>query len=379
MLSLKSVSSIAGVVVACMAARNVLEAQQAPAPVNITVLAHYVSWHDQGNPAWETASILPYRRGSGVGEAYDSDDREIIRQHNEDFIKYGLTPLASWAGRATETNAGDVFFDAYLSVPSPVKMAVLYEVIPLLEEAAGPSPQSYDFGKPAIADKFVVDIEHLHAKYFTRHPERFLKIDGRPVVFIWLSQAFTGPFDTVAARVRDKAYLIGSEFSPYPPMDRNLERLSIYRGLDAISAYGIQYDAFHKGRLDARYVGQLVSTAVLWAEWLDRHVPGTVVIPPIAGRNPNGYVFVSSEAEARYAAGAYRELVEEAYLGCRKSILPMVLIVSYNEHYEGTSLEAWFRNQAIPRPFEFDAGSMYLNVVRDVFSPPIAYAPVSCP
>lgn len=359
--------------------------------VRIERYAHFVTWYSQQRPGiiehqWDEAAVFPIRRGPGAGEGYDSKDPDIIRQQNEDFLKYGITPLASWWG--AEHFAGDAFLNVYLTVPSPVKIGILYEVTGLLTSGTQGRRTVYDFDDPGNAQKFVSDIRYLKDTYFGRYPERFATIDGRPIIFIWLSGLFVGDFAHAAAEVKDEVYIIGSEVSPYPPGKNTEEHLSVIRGLDAVSSYGIQFDDFHSGRLDAAFVGQNISAYRLWSRWLQVHAPDVELIVPLSfsandtgipERAPHSRPFISTYEEAYDAAEQYRAFLTEAYLGCAMTnVRVAVNITSYNEHVEGTSLEGWLRNPDILRPHPFSAGSMYLDVVVSVFGPAIASAPVGC-
>lgn len=382
-----------GIVLVCLISSGHLYAQAGDnGPVRIRVFAHYVSWYAQQNPGvhdhqWSESSLFPVRRGPGVGEGYSSRDPDIIAHHNEDFMKYGITPLASWWG--PDSFAGDDFYDAYLAVPSPVQIGTLYEVTGLLKSTPEGSGEVYDFDDPENAAKFVADIRYLKSKYYDRFPERFVKIDDKPVVFIWLSGPFRGNFEAAAALIRDDVYLIGSEIGPYPPGSGLVERLSIIRGFDALSAYGAQFDDFHDGRLSAEYVGRYLTSILLWSQWLSVHAPGVEIIPPLSfaandtgipERAPHSQPFFSSKREAEYAAGQYWEFLSRIYDGCEiRNIPPMMNVTSYNEDIEGTGIEATRRNPDIPQPFPEDFDQRYLQVVGDILRKPISQNPVRCP
>lgn len=371
-------------------------AQSADDAVRVRVFAHFVSWYSQQRPGindhqWGESSLFPIppHRGPGVGEGYASVDPAIIALQNQDFMEYGITPLASWWGPGH--GAGDDFIDAYLAVPSEVKIGLLYEVTGLLKDTspADDAVGLFDMSDSENVERFTEHIGYLKSRYFDTYPERFIRIDDKPVVFIWLSGLFRGDFERATAAIRDDVYLIGSEIGPYPPGASSLERLPIIRGLDALSSYGVQFQDFHSGRLDAAFVGQLLSSFRLWAQWLSVHAPGVAVIPPLSfasndtgipEREPHARPFYSTKNEATYAAEQYRTFLSEVYDGCAvRNILPIVNITSYNELVEGTAMEASQRNVDIPQPFPIDFGNMYLEVVRDVLRQPIAYAERRCP
>ena len=381
---------------ACLFVAGPLWSQTDDGPVRIRVFAHYVSWYTQQQPGvhdhqWSESSLFPIppHRGSGVGEGYSSRDPKIIALQNEDFIEYGITPLASWAGPGYF--AGDDFYDAYLAVPSSVQIGTLYEMTILLKSSSEGTQEVFDFDDPENAAKFVADIRYLKSRYYDRFPQRFVKIDGKPVVFLWVTGLIRGDFEKAVASIRDDVFLIGSEVSPYPPGNGTLARLPVIRGLDAISGYGSHFEDFHdgSGRLSPQYVGQQIAGYRLWSQWLSVHAPDVIIIPPfsfsandtgIPERAPHSRPYFSSKAEASYAARQYWEFLSKIYDGCEvRNIPPMVNITSYNEIIEGTSMEATRRNPDIPQPFPEDFGHRYLEVVRDVLRQPIAYTERRCP
>lgn len=361
--------------------------------VRIRVFAHYVSWFSQQRDAndhqWSEAALHPIRHGPGAGEGYSSRDVGIIEQQNADFLEYGITPLASWWG--PEHSAGDGFYDAYLSVPSTVEIGTLYEVNGLLKASRRGTKEVYDFDDPENVERFRSHVRYLKERYYDRYPDRFVKLDGKPVMFIWLSGLFRGNFEAAVAPIRDDVFLMGSELSPYPPGSGLAQHLPVFRGLDAVSGYGSAFKDYYSGsgRLDAQYVGQQIAAYRLWAQWLAVNAPNVVVIPSfsfasndtgIPGRAPHSPPYFSSRDEASYAAEQYREFLSEIYDGCViRNIPPMMNITSYNELIEGTAMEASRNNPDIPQPFPEPFGHRYLEVVRDVLRQPIAYTERRCP
>jgi len=151
---------------------------------------------------------------------------------------------------------------------------------------------------------------------------------------------------------------------------------SIIGGLDAVSAYGI-YDTglaqqtarmetdrtvqeFYGrmvGHVDSVYVDQWEKAVGLWSLWMSRWTPRVDLIAPMQFAFDNGRNFplTSTSAEANAFAHRARTVIDnaEAY---HRNIRRLVLFVSYNEHYEGSSLEP-----------TIEYLSSFLDIVRQTF------------
>ncbi len=345
-------------------------------PVYVQRFAHYTDWHTkcpQGGAcdSWNFASTIPFRHDNRPGVGYASLDPAIIRDHNRELWTYGVVPLISWWGPDAD-QGGDNFLDAYLAQWDPrypVRPGLLYEVLGRLKVVDG----IVDFDDPENANRFLSDLRHIQERYWSRHPDRFFRLRGRPVLFIWLSQIFRGGFDQVMAQARREISfsVIGSEFSlplfPRPGMEQ------VVRTEDAMSCYGIYSPPLareHGGHVDAAYVSQFVQAAHFWSAWLDQNAPDTQLILPlqfafddhlVPGRdNPQ---LTSTPEEAQRLAAAAFDLIQESATGSGR-IAPFILFVSYNEPFEGTALEPNNRY-----------GSDFIDILHDAFIAPILNAP----
>lgn len=346
----------------------------------VPVVAHYMNWATVPG-GWSTASVMPLLRDNPAG-GYTSANPAIIAEHNRQMAANGIWPMMSWWG--PDTYAGDRFLDQYLQVPGP-PLAILYEAtgrlltnrqiregavtaplpMPAPHRAvmrAGSGDDRFDFRQAVNANTFVADMEHLHRKYFSGpHADRFVRVDGRPMVFVWISHAFDGPFDEAVARARERAafYLVGSDFSV--PFHMRSGGESVVRGYDAMSAYGF-YDPDRYGLdMDQRFISEYGAAVPRWQSWLDQHAPGVRLLLPIGfaydetlipGRR--GVVFRSSYEVARRYAGNVRTMVTNP---CGTRLLRMAYVTSFNECYEGTCVE----------PSE-EYGTGYLDILRETFA-----------
>jgi hypothetical protein len=324
----------------------------------VPVLAHYVSWHTVPG-GWNVCPALPVRRDNPAG-GYSAANPDIIVQHNTEMQANGIWPMVSWWG--PNAPAGDAFMDRYLSLSGP-PLAVLYEAWGSPDRLQADARGDISFTDPRNVDQFIAELKHLNAKYFNGpHGNRFVRVDGRPLVFIWISHAFTGPFEAVAAQVRDFAYLVGSEFTV--PAVIKPEHHSVIRGMDAITSYGFYDPRRYPEVMNDTFVGEYTNAIRQWRLMLASVSPGTQLLLPLNFAydergipNRHGWVFSSPEDVARRYARVVASYATEASPG----ILPMVYLTSYNEHYEGSGIEPTVDPE---RPD-------YLSIVRETFTSPV--------
>jgi hypothetical protein len=325
-----------------------------PSTTSVPVFAHFAGWWTVPG-SWATAATMPLR-SDNPGGGYTSANPEIIRQQNAEMIANGIRPLVSWWER--DSYAGDAFLDAYLAQSGP-QIGILYEAVGpgrMQPNASG----RIDVNDLANANIFINDMEYLQKKYFDRYPERFCRIDGRPVVFIWISHAFDGAFDRVIAQARERSsfYLIGSDFMSPFAVRKGAE--TVIRGMDAITAYGFYDQKRYGADMPEQFLTDFASSVSTWQGWLSQNAPGVHILLPmqfayddtrIPGRKAEH--FGSSFEMARRYAEKVRGL---ALNPCVSRILPYVYVTSYTEHAEGSAIEP-------TREF----GSGYLDIVRETF------------
>jgi hypothetical protein len=316
------------------------------------VMAHFCTWHRKRPrtatqdelDTWYQASTIPWRNdGSGIG--YDSLNPAVLREQCVEMVKYGIVPLASWWG--PESQAGDAWLDLWVSEPRPVPAALLYE-----GQGDGRLRRDRDgwwyLQDPDNTAKLNSELEHLYNKYLSRYPDHFLKVDGRPYILLWPLHAFRGDLTAVLSgcAVRDRLFIAGTAFDGLRlPSD---ERLPVVAGLDAVTAYNIYKEeiaAEHGGVFTTELVARYRHSALVWQEWLAANLPRTKLILPLTlayddrlvpGRN--NPTFAATEQTARAVMGEMHQIMSH-FTRLGGNVMPWVTMPSYNEHFEGSSLE----------------------------------------
>ncbi len=316
-----------------------------------------MNWLQQRS--WSFASTWPVLHDPAypLPRGYDSDDPVIIRAHNRRAEHHRFAWLWSWWGRAGVAG-GDATLRRYLDLDpgATVPLLVLHESTGILEARRD---GFFDFDDPANFRRFVDDVAWLDRAYWSnpRYAHRFLRVDRRPVLFAWVSRNFAGAWPQAVAAARREAafYLVGSEFVlDLRPDGRPLVRDDLAKALsplDAVSGYGI-YDPRHvplSGHLDSGYLARYEQALRGWAELVTTTAPGIGFVPPLQFAFDDRYIrpdarnppLLSSVEEAIAAARVARGLLDDARAGDARyrSVRPVVFLVSWNEHLEGSAVE----------------------------------------
>jgi len=330
---------------------------EAKEPPVATLALHYMTWLQV--QSWSDASTWPVLHDPAfpLPRGYDSDDPLIIGEHNRRAQHHGFAWLWSWWGRSGVAG-GDATLRHYLDVDpgATVPLLLLHESTGILEVR----PDGfYDFDDPVNFRRFVDDVAWLDRTYWSdrRYADRFFRVDGRPVLFAWASRQFTGAWAAAveAARQQARFYLVGSEFlldlrpDGRPRVRDDLPE--VLAPLDAVSGYGI-YDPRYvplSGHFDEGYRARYEQAIRGWAELVTQVAPGVGFVPPLQFAFDDRFVrpearhppLLSTVEEAIAAAKVTRGLLDDARTGDPRyrSVRPLVFLVSWNEHLEGSAVE----------------------------------------
>ena len=293
---------------------------------NIWFGAYWYPWYGKDGWHWEEGYL-----GEPVLGEYDSSAREVINQQANWAKDSGLSFfVASWWG--IDTYEDRVIKDAIheYSTDSDFKYAILYESTGLLDLQNG----WIELSNSNNQAKFLSDFKYLAEKYFPL--PGYLRINERPVVFIYLTRIFTGDIAKVMGEVRsaiidstgENPYLIGDEVYWHSPV---ASRISPYDGVTAYNMHtsvpGIAVN--FPSKVEAVYSEWKKITDDIGVAFIPDVLPGfddTAVRPeanhPIIERTPDQFKEQLISA-VKLASGEQR----------------MVVVTSWNEWHEYTSIE----------------------------------------
>jgi glycoprotein endo-alpha-1,2-mannosidase len=128
-------------------------------------------------------------------------------------VEYGVDAFSiEWTTPRGEGCCGsmeDTLDDVFLKSPNihKVHWAIFYDFILRLNQTPelGNPPTNFDL--PEVYDTFVNDFVHFAEKYFSN--PQYLSIDGRPVIYIWASNSFTGNFAGAMQEARERVAELG--------------------------------------------------------------------------------------------------------------------------------------------------------------------------
>ncbi len=293
---------------------------------DILIGAYWYPWFGAGGRHWNEG----YLGTPTLGE-YDMTQPEVLDQHIAWAVEHSIDLFAaSWWGR-------DSFEDEVLRVHLPaaarsseIQWAVLYESTGLLE----PDNGRFDLDG-TNRQRFVDDVRYLAETHFSQ--PNYLRIDGRPVLFIYLTRIFSGDvagaFDAARAAVREidghDLYIVADEVY-WGTLDAT--RLPAY---DAITAYNMHTSV---PDIAVDFAAKVLRQYERWAQATKRaqinFVPG--VLP--------GFDDTAVRPQAKHPViGRGLALFGEQLTGAleiaQEQPVPMVMITSWNEWHEYTSIE----------------------------------------
>ena len=288
--------------------------------------AYWYPWYGADGRHW----LEGYRGTPLLGE-YDSADVAVIQQQIAWASEYGVDFFAaSWWGQGEFEDAviGGPFLEALEG--NDLRFAILYEAPGLLGMADG----KIQVDDATVRQRLIRDLTYL-ARSFLDHPA-YLRVEDRPVVFIYLTRAFSGDvqevLDEVRAAVVDEVgvdpFIIGDEVYWQAPAVHRLAPL------DGVTAYNMHTsvagiaDGF-ADKVRDKYASWARAAAAEGVAFVPDVIPGfddTEVRPeaahPVIPRRPELFATQLEDA-LELANGPVR----------------MVMITSWNEWHEDTSIE----------------------------------------
>lgn len=332
---------------------------------------------------------------------YASDDPKVARQHIAWCSAHGIDFLAVdwWPDRPDQNRALD---KGLLAAPNirDIKFCIFYETWQV-GWTGGLGATIFDDKSLA---KISIDFERLAQKYFN-HPS-YLKIDGRPVVFLYLSRTFHGKFKTAIAEIRRvirdqgfEPYIIGDEifwkvvatkgagepgakgYHPQATSEPQMERIELF---DAITSYNMYEGGMgsHEGYgINSNYMKDAIAKLRQYRKLALGAGVGFVpsVLP---GYNDRGvrrasrhYIIPRQWQKGGPRDGFLKQSLKQVGFGLLDPALNMIMITSFNEWNEDTQIEPTIPTAPYPTTskeiwtdgYSYQGyGLTYLRAVRDM-------------
>lgn len=343
-------------------------AAQRPVEPGWLVGAYYYLWYPENwRSGWLRAKLNPPQ--PPLAGVYESRWPSVAENHIAMCSRYGLDFLAvSWWPGAAEQNKR--LTDGFLKAAnlSDIKWCLLYESYALNWH---PEWGATVFDG-ATADRFVAEMIDLADRFFG-HPA-YLKVNGRPVVILYLTRTFIGQYAEALARARaalrakglepyfiadevfwatasqEMAGRMASDGGPIEPRltiarDPQPERIKLFDALTAYNVYegGLTQHAGYGAK--SRFVAD---TAELYRRYARAAQAGGVKFVPniLPGYNDRGdraeqghFViprqWAADEPTGSFLDQSFRRLA----LPFTDPDLGMILITSFNEWNEDTGIE----------------------------------------
>ncbi len=324
----------------------------APAAVDpVHVSACYYPWYDTDGRHWrEGYDGIDRDDGPELG-LYSSRSRETIRQHIAWSREFGIDNwICSWWGPLSwedETLRTWVLpeisranEDAAKRGETPLTFCPLYEAGGLL----GLDPErGIEFGA-VETEKLAEHFRHL-ARHFLSHPACY-RIQGRPVVYLYLSRTFSGDYSRALARARVvteaagvPVYLVGDEVFWGKP-----DRARI-RALDAVTSYNMHGPKRFSGQTD--WTGFVAESDRVYADYREvaasegvAFIPGILPGFDARGLGPeNSHYVIPRVLKPGGDSVSFLKAQGELAKAHLDPELRTVAITSFNEWHEGTQVE----------------------------------------
>jgi glycoprotein endo-alpha-1,2-mannosidase len=331
-----------------------------------TVGAYYYSWYGgTDNPHWPNG--VSHKPWLGY---YQSASPDVVRQQIDVASSHGINVFAvSWIGQGSSSELK--FKSGFLRASniSKIRFSILYETSLRLSHGVSPT----NFNDPAVASQFISDMTYLARTYFGHRS--YFKIDGRPVVTLYLTRTFKGEFVPVLnqARAQMKAlgwdpYFIGDSFF-YGRND-----LYVISQFDAVTDYSLFSSALAEQSIDTtsklaafarplfwNFLYQIGNVNVRTTTTRVDFQPG--VIPQFDARvrrRSATALLAQSKDEVKQILTVAKQLVDS-----KPNSQKIVWITSWNEWHEGTAIEPTVsEGQKYPGGnFGFD----FVDAVSEVF------------
>ncbi len=308
------------------------------------VYSDYYPWY--GDAAWKKGySNTPY-----LG-LYNSLDKTVLRQHAQWANQYGIDVFKVEYVPPLDKNIIKGILNTDLG---NTKVCLMYDTLArFLALEKGPPP--YDFNDPEIYNTFIEEMRHIAKKYFS-HPNYF-KINGRPVLWIYITREMSGNWQNAMIQAREEfnkkgydVYLVGDHI--WWDYD--------YTGIELFDAIGV-YNPYPAGPPDLGHFEKNLD--YLYSRWYKKVVDSGIDFIPTSMFGYDDTCVSARRPPMPVLSGTYQEMEKMLLLVSKyldpvngASNLNQVSHMTFNENHEGSSLEpsvewGFSRIELIPKYF----------------------------
>lgn len=320
--------------------------------------AHFYSWYPKNWGSGCVIRLLEPEQSPWLGY-YDSWDIEVAEQQIAWCSQYGVDFLTLdwWPGRDDQSK---YIQDVFLKTENinDIKFCIFYETWSLNFQ---PGFAKTTFNDDVI-EKFVEDIREIADNFFS-HPS-YLKVQGRPVIVLYLARTFSGDFPEAIERARSEVksmgydlFVIGDEvfWKVSPVVEKGKlafplvtePQVSRIKCFDCITSYNMYEGEMpsHQGYgADSTYMKDV---AGIYREYIDATDDEVYFAPQIMpGYNDRGGRLLSNHhvIPRRWTAESeegsfFAESFDELAFKFVDPKLNMIFITSWNEWIENTAIE----------------------------------------
>lgn len=320
--------------------------------------AYYYPWYDHERH-WPEGYLE--EEGDPALGNYNSRSPSVIRQHLEWSRQAGIDNwICSWWGPGSWEDDTLRRYVAPLIAgddsPQPPTFCVFYES----EGILGLDPDEGIVFNERTTAEFVEHFHYLAENYFDA--PSYFRIDGRPVVFLYLSRTFSGEHRKAVALAREAArslghevYLIGDEVY-WGEADET--RISNW---DAVTAYNLHGPPLFEEQPDQTLFIEECDT--LYSEWARicarlhvKLIPGFIPGFNSHGADPEKRHYpIARELTAGATSTSTLEALAEVAIRHADPTLNAVALTSFNEWHEDTQVEPREREDNTPDTRFLDA------------------------
>ena len=349
--------------------KNAIQPQNAEAGVKVG--AYYYPWYTGSRPnrpsrQWSNVMRLhlvpPQSPKCG---RYNSADPEVIREHIAQSVRAGLSFWAvSWWGPETQTD--DAFKNALLKHPDAdkLKYAVLYESTGRLG----------GFSNPAYKN-WISDLAYIKETYFNN--PNYLTINGRPVIFVYLTREYFRNRGQEALEQMRKQfpeiYLVGDDvfFGTDPEKGYKAEWAKNFDAVTAYDVYGQSVGPYGGTRKAVEFMAKNYRQAKQAANSV-----GVGFMPTIAPgyndtavrRGHPGRARYFTDVEGSKEGDIFRAMIRRVALPNLDTTCDRIMLVtSFNEWFEDSQIEATAGTQPETSTDDSENGKYYTggSIYRD--------------